>query len=258
MSKGLQINGAFTWSKALVSTREDIFNPASSSKSIQATDQPYFFTTNILYQTQKWFNNRFVTLATKDWQVGALLQYAAGLPLTPPAATTSNNLGSSEQVPTGQPFFLKNPNCGCINPYQDQVLNPAAWANPTAGTFGPGPFPGFGVNGLLYANFRQARRPQENFNIGRNFRLKGEDGKMMFSIRAEFVNIFNRTQIGNPSTTNPAGALTHNAAGQLSGGFGVINLTVANNVAPSTTANGTVGQLYQQPRQGTIVARFTF
>jgi hypothetical protein len=252
MAKGLQVNGAFTWSKALVFTREDIFNPNSSVKSIQATDQPYFFTTNILYQTQKYFSNPIVTLLTKDWQVGALLQYAAGLPLTPPAATTANNLGASEQIPTGQPFFLKNPNCGCINPYQDQVLNPAAWANPTAGTFGPGPS---GLTNLLYTNFRQARRPQENFNIGRNFRIRE---KMVFSIRAEFVNIFNRTQIGNPSTTNPAGAITHNAAGQLSGGFGVINLTVANNVAPSTTANGVVGQLYQQPRQGTIVARFTF
>ena len=57
---------------------------------------------------------------------------------------------------------------------------------------------------------------------------------------------------------DPAGALTRNAAGQLTGGFGAYNLTVANNVAPSTTANGVVGQLYQQPRQGTIVARFTF
>ncbi len=34
-------------------------------------------------------------------------------------------------------------------------------------------------------------------------------------IRAEFVNIFNRTQIGNPSTTAPGAAPSNNSAGQL-------------------------------------------
>jgi len=259
MSKGLQVNSNFTWSKAMVLTREDIFNPASSQKSIQATDQPFYWTSNILYQTQTYFSNRIMTLLTRDWQFGALLQYGSGLPLAPPSSTTTNNLGTSEQIPTGQPFFLKNLNCGCINPYDDQVLNPAAWRNPAPGTYGPGPaIPAAGtagVSGLYYTNFRQARRPQENFNFGRNFHIKE---RMVFSIRAEFTNIFNRTQIGNPSTVNPAGALTRNQAGQLTGGFGVINLTVPINTAPSILANGVVGQLYSAPRQGTIIARFTF
>ena len=258
MSKGLQVNSAFTWSKALVYTREDIFNPNSSDKSIQATDQPFYWTTNILYQTQNYFSNRIATLFTKDWQFGALLQYGSGLPLAPPASTATNNLGTSEQIPTGQPFFLKNLNCGCINPFQDQVLNPAAWANPAPGTFGPGPVTSAtpGLSGLYYTNFRQARRPQENFNIGRNFHIKE---RMVFSIRRRVhQHHFNRTQIGNPSTTNPAGALTHNSAGQLTGGFGVINLVQAANVAPSILSNGIVGALYSAPRQGTIIARFTF
>jgi hypothetical protein len=128
------------------------------------------------------------------------------------------------------------------------VLNPAAWAAPTAGTFGPGP------TTLYYSDFRQARRPQENFNIGRNFRIKE---RYTFSIRAEFVNIFNRMQIGNPSTTF-APISKQPGTGNYSGGFGVINLTTANGAVPSVTSNGVVGQLYQQPRQGTIVARFTF
>jgi TonB dependent receptor len=249
MSRGLQVNSAFTWSKAQVFTREDIYNPTSSNKSIQATDQPFYWTTNILYQTQKYFNSRFWTILTKDWQVGALLTYAAGMPLAPPASTATNNLGASEQIPTGQPFFLKNPNCGCINPYFDQVLNPAAWTNPAPGQYGPGP------TTLYYSSYRQARRPSENFNFGRNFRIKES---MVFSIRAEFTNIFNRTQIGNPVTSNPAGGLTRNPSGYLTGGFGVINLVEAVNVAPSTTANGVVGALYAAPRQGTLIARFTF
>jgi hypothetical protein len=256
MSKGLQVNSAFTWSKAMDAIDSDIYNPQAYGKSIQATDQPFYWTTNILYQTQKYFANRFLTVLTEDWQVGALLSYGSGLPLTPPQITSTNNLGvATEQIPTGQAFFLKNPNCGCINPYYDQVLNPAAWRNPAPGTFGVGAFPTGGANGLFYPNFRQARRPQENFNFGRNFRIKE---RVTLSIRAEFTNIFNRTQIGNPSTVNPAGSLTKNGAGQYTGGFGVINLVEAVNTQPSILLNGVVGALYSAPRQGTLIARFTF
>ncbi len=259
MSHGLQVNGTFTWSKAMVNTREDFFNPESSGKSIQSTDQPFLFTTNILYQTPKWFSNKFLSYAARDWQIGAFLQYGSGLPLTPPAATlnTPGGIISSEMYRTGAPLYLKDLNCGCINPYSDQVLNPAAWANPAANTFGPGPSPSAIplVNGLYYTDFRQARRPQESMNFGRNFRIKE---KYTLSIRAEFANIFNRTQIGNPVTTNPTAGLTHNGAGQVTGGFGGINDVVAVGATPSFTQNGVVGQLYQQPRQGTIVARFIF
>jgi hypothetical protein len=247
-SHGLSVQGSFTWSKALVGIRPNLF--VESDKSLQTTDQPFLFNANILYTTQKYFANRLVTVLTKDFAIGAFLQYGSGLPLTPPAATNTNYIGGSEQyrVP-GQPLFLKNLNCGCINPYQDQVLNPAAWANPANGTFGP-------ATGTLYGDFRSARRPQENMNLGRTFRIRE---KYSLSIRAEFVNIFNRTQIGNPSTTAPASALSHNSAGQLSGGFGVINETVSGpNVAPSVTANAVVGQLYQLPRTGTLIARFQF
>ena len=103
---------------------------------------------------------------------------------------------------------------------------------------------------------RSARRPQENFNIGRAFRFKE---RYTLSVRAEFTNIFNRTQIGNPITTAPQTAATKNAAGQYNAGFGVINLTVSGpNQAPSYTQNGVVGALYQLPRNGTLIARFSF
>jgi hypothetical protein len=260
LSHGLQANGTFTWSKALVLVREDLFNPASSTKSIQSTDQPFLFNANVIYTTQKaeLLNNyKVLDYLWKDWQFGAFFSWGSGLPLAPPSATIINNLGSSEMIRVpGQPLYLKGLNCGCINPYVDQVLNPAAWVNPANGTYGPGPVPGL-TPGLYYTDFRQARRPQENFNIGRNFRL-GKEGRYNLQIRAEFTNIFNRTQIGNPSTANPLAPPTKNGLGQYSGGFGVINLTAANGVVPSITSNGIVGQLYQAPRSGTMIARFTF
>ena len=245
LAHGLQVNGTFTWSKAMVSIRPNLF--VESNKSLQPTDQPFVFNANIVYTTQTYFANHILATITKDFALGAYVQYGSGLPLTPPAATSTNYIGASEQfrVP-GQPLYLKNLNCGCINPYQDQVLNPAAWANPANGTFGP-------ATGTLYGDFRSARRPQENFNFGRTFRIRE---RMSFQVRAEFVNIFNRTQIGNPSTSNPSAAL---GKVPYTSGFGTINLVVSGpNVAPSVTANAVVGQLYQLPRTGTLIARFNF
>lgn len=248
LSHGLQVNGTFTWSKAMQRIRPNLFVP--SDKSLQATDQPFLFNANILYTTQRYFNNKMVNAVIKDWNLGAFVQYGSGLPLAPPAATTTNYIGGSEQfeVP-GQPLFLKNLNCGCINPYVDQVLNPAAWTNPANGTFGP-------ATGTYYGNFRSARRPQENANLARNFRIKE---RYNLQIRGEFVNIFNRLQIGNPTTTAPAAAISHNAQGHLVSGFGVINENVSGpQVAPSYTQNAVVGQLFQLPRTGTLIARFSF
>jgi hypothetical protein len=253
LAHGLQVNGTFTWSKAMQGIRPILFEP--SNKSLQATDQPFLFNANIIYTTQKWFSNRIVSMITRDWGLGAFVQYGSGLPLAPPVATTTNYLGAlstggTEQfrVP-GQPLFLKNLNCGCINPYYDQVLNPAAWANPANGTFGP-------AVGTYYGDFRSARRPQENANLSRTFRFKE---RYSLQLRGEFVNIFNRTQIGNPITTAPGSALSKNSAGQYSAGFGVINETLSGpQVAPSYTQNAVVGQLYQLPRTGTLIARFSF
>ena len=113
----------------------------------------------------------------------------------------------------------------------------------------------WGNAAIDYAGLRGPGRNNLDLSLTRDFRIKE---RYNLQIRAEFVNIFNRTQIGNPSTSNPAGPLTHNAAGQVTGGFGAYNLALATNAAPSVTSNGVVGQLYQQPRQGTLVARFTF
>jgi hypothetical protein len=257
LSHGLQANATFTWSKAMVGIRQDIFNPAGSTKQIQPTDQPFLFNASLTYTTPgAQFLDRFkgANWLVRDWTLGVFFADGSGLPLTPPSATTTNNLagaGTNQmyRVP-GQPLYLKDLNCGCINPYNDVVLNPAAWANPTNGLFGPY---------TLYPDFRSARRPQENLNIGRNFRI-GE-GKT-FQIRADFTNIFNRTQIGNPITSNPLGAPTTgkapNGSPAYTGGFGVINDVVAVGAFPGTTSNGVVGQLYQQPRSGTLIARFTF
>jgi len=252
MSHGLAVNGTYTWSKALVSTVQDVFNP-TTTKSIQTTDQPHVLQLNVVYQTQKYFANRWVSMITGDWQVGAFMKYASGLPLTPPTATSTNNLpGGSEWIRTGEPLYLKDLNCHCFDPTTEQVLNPAAWANPANGTYGPGPS---GTVPLLYSDFRGQRRPSESFNIMRSFRLSKGDRPVTLSIRADFTNIFNRTLMLDPtSTADPSKAPTKNNQGQVTAGFGVINEVFATGgFPPSSNTNAS-----QLPRQGTIVARVTF
>ena len=262
-SHGLQFTAHYTYSKSLVNTREDFWNPASSSKTLQTTDQPNLFNMNIVYTMPKLLEgkSRLLSQVVRDWELGAFVQYGSGFPLTPPSVTngalnplTQVNGSTSYMLrdPT-QPLYLKDINCGCINPYTDQVLNPKAWVNPANGSWG---------SNALYGDFRQARRPQENFNIGRNFRM-GKEGQYNLQIRAEFVNIFNRTYLGVPSTVNPLAGVSRNQAGQITGGFGGINAVVPVNALPSSpsVSGGTCtssNALCGLPRSGTLIARFSF
>jgi hypothetical protein len=81
----------------------------------------------------------------------------------------------------------------------------------------------------------------ENAAFGRVFRIR--EG-MSLNVRAEFQNIFNRTEVNTPSSTNPLQTQTVNpATGQTTAGFGYIN---------------TLGTTFAAQRQGMIVARFLF
>jgi hypothetical protein len=111
------------------------------------------------------------------------------------------------------------------------VLNPAAWSNPAPGTFG---------NAAAYYNdYRYQRRPTEQMGFGRIFRVRE---RMTLQIRAEFYNVFNRTEMANPVATNALATQTV-SGGQTTGGFGWIN---------------TGGALAAQPRNGQLLARIQF
>jgi hypothetical protein len=76
-----------------------------------------------------------------------------------------------------------DPNCGCFHPQTTQILNPKAWADAPAGTFG--------VSAPFYNNYRWQRQPAESMSFGWNFRM-GREVRYNLSVRAEFQNAFNR------------------------------------------------------------------
>jgi len=262
LSHGLDVNYNFTWSKTLqngieAGTENDIFN-RSLNKTLSGLDRPLVSNINITYTvpTAPWASNKILKFVLSDWQTGAFFTYASGTPILVP--TSTNSLNTSYFLPTtsfmnrvpGAPLFLQDLNCHCFDPTKTLVLNPNAWVNSPAGTYG--------TSAAYYSDYRAQRKPTENFNIGRNFRIRES---MSFSIRAEFVNIFNRTALPNPNPGSGPGAISPLTAPTCFAS-GVTGTTTTSCPAGATYASGfgfeQTAALNAGQRTGQIVARFRF
>ena len=261
-SHGLTASYNFTWSKSLDNGIEsqpgfpppgplenDVFN-RGQNKYLSGSDRPLVSNINVTYTVPEagWTGNKILKYVLSGWQTGALLTYASGTPILVPASANQLNTETFQttsflnRVP-GQPLFLQDLNCHCFDPTKTLVLNAAAWANPAPGTWG--------TSAAYYSDYRAQRRPMENFNFGRTFKIHEA---MSLGIRAEFVNIFNRTVLPAPSATSPLAPATCFVSG-TSGPTGACNpgVTVASGFGFEQTAGLATGQ-----RTGQIVARFRF
>jgi hypothetical protein len=272
-SHGLTLSSVFSWQKQLTlgsdiaptaaTTGGEVVNNVFNrqvNKNLSQFDQPFLFNTavNYLVPTLRFGSGapaRAASWFVRDWTVSAYLAYQSGLPILSPFA--NNNLQSlllrnlngvpagvtnstfANRVP-GVPLYTVDVNCHCYDPNSTFVLNPAAWSQP-----GPGQF---GTAAAYYSDYRYMRRPIENMALGRTFRFHE---RVSLNIRAEFTNVFNRARINDPTgaaVNNAQAPQQRNAAGQTTAGFGYISTAVG-----STPATGVM-----MPRQGQIVAKFTF
>ena len=239
-SHGFDFTGSFTWQKELslgLDANNDAYN-RNQNKYISSSSQPLVTVIAFTYKTPVFSANRLLRSVIRDWTISGVGRYASGLPIQSPGAQNNLNSfyfranGSSfANRDGGQPLFLKDLNCHCIDPNKDLVLNPAAWTDPSAGQFG--------TAAAYYNDFRQQRRPAEQFGFGRIFALRES---MSFQLRAEFFNVFNRTEMNNPASGNALQTRVTNSQGALTAGFGYIN----------------PGSLFSAPRSGQIIARFQF
>jgi hypothetical protein len=242
-SRGLTMTVAYTWSKTLTTVEDntgavvpinDVFN-RRNQKSFSNSDQPHVFVTGINYQTPTVRWNKAARWLLSGYSVGGIFRYASGTPIRVPGAQNNLNAllfrGTNANRVPGEPLFLKDLNCHCIDPNADFVLNPKAWSDP-----GPGQW---GYAAAYYNDYRFARRYDEQFNFGRNIPIR--EG-MSLSIRAEFFNVFNRAYLNNPDSGNALATQVRNAAGVPVSGFGRIN----------------AGSVFSPPRSGQVVARFQF
>ncbi|MEO8098174.1 MAG: TonB-dependent receptor [Acidobacteriota bacterium] len=266
-ANGLDFQGAFTWQHemSLGSNSDtsyftagqnrinDVFN-RNANKQLSGLSQPLTFVFSYNYTIPAMAANgmamRTLSYITRDWTIGGVLRYQTGQILVSPSSNNqilaqlgrsfTNNpavWGGATSLynrVSGQPLFAQDPNCGCIDPTKQLVLNGKAWTDAPAGQFG--------VSSAYYNDFRWQRQPAESMAFGRIFRM-GPENKYALQVRAEFQNVFNRLFLSAPSTTNPDLPVSANALGQYTGGYGYVN-----------TFNGGGAQ----PRRGQIVARFTF
>ncbi|MDE3195763.1 MAG: TonB-dependent receptor [Acidobacteriota bacterium] len=262
LSNGLNVQSAFTWSKSLATPANGVGNIFNRDifKGYAGTDQPLIFNTGFTYELQKYGflgSNKFLRDVIAGWTVSGLLAYSSGLPIPTPtsANTTYQEFGQStleNRVP-GQPLYIKDLNCNCINPTGQFVLNPAAWANPAPGTWS--------TSAPYYGDFRYTRRPAESMSIGRVFRIREHRS---LEVRAEFFNVFNRKYLNNPAVTNPQGNRGCTITTPTPGMPNSVTVPAGTFTCPagysSPSGFGAIGYtgLAVQPRNGQIVARFTF
>jgi hypothetical protein len=156
------------------------------------------------YRVPAFASNKLLRAVQRDWTLSGFFRYTSGLPILSPAAQNSLSTllfrGTYANRVPGVPVYMKDPNCHCIDPNKDFILNPAAWTDPAPGQFG--------TAAAYYTDYRYARRPTESASFGRLFRIR--EG-MSFEVRGEFFNIFNRTQFNNPDSTNAVAPQVKNA-----------------------------------------------
>jgi len=76
----------------------------------------------------------------------------------------------------GEALVLKDPNCHCIDPTKDLVLNPKAWVDAPPGQFG--------TTAPYLNDYRWQRQPSESMSLARNFFVNRERN-VKFEVRAE-------------------------------------------------------------------------
>ncbi|MBV8730545.1 MAG: TonB-dependent receptor [Acidobacteriia bacterium] len=258
LSHGLQVTSNFTWGQGFTRpTPQDFFNPQSARWVLQQLP-PFDFNLTAVYTVPKAsFLPKVADVITRDWQIGWYSNYQSGQFLSPPTSPTFNFLPSEDIRVPGVPLYTSGVNINDHSTYNaqyTQVLNPAAWAPcpvnaacaaASSGAFGP-------TSTVLYKDFKGPRTPTENANLGRNFRITHGDHTYNLYIRAEFINIFNRTLMPNPNTSNPQNQVVRAGPnGPLITGFGVISAYFPAGSYSSTAP-------YLLGRTGTLIARFSF
>jgi hypothetical protein len=240
---GLDVSESFTFQKELNlgnSGINDAFN-RQENKGLSGSSQPFISVTGFTYMTPKVGQSKMLQQVTRGWTLGGVMRYASGALIGTPGSlnnlgTYTFNGGTRMDRVSGQPLYLVNPDCRCIDPTNasQRILNPAAWVDTPAGTWGQG--------AAYYNDYRWQHQIAESVNLGRTFQLRE---KMSLNIRAEFFNPFNRLYLPTPSSGNPFATVTQNSAKAFTSGFGYI-------LNANTTAN-IGGQ-----RNGQLVARFLF
>lgn len=207
LSYGLTLLGNFTWSRALDDTPYNqsstaiaannsyvlpIYEPNFKRLDYGRSDFDHTSVASIsfVYALPKVMKDSSPALRylVNYWQASGLFQARSGDPLTI-ASAANNNSGSGQDrdraVLTGLPYG----GSACpANSHCKSYLNPASFAANAPGTYGS----------IVKGSFSGPHYVDIDMSIARNFPIK-ERAALQF--RAEYFNLLNHTNFGDPNTT---------------------------------------------------------
>jgi hypothetical protein len=189
MSNGLTLLGAYTWSKTISDgdimagggpSGQDFYN-RRLEKAISTNDVPHVVAISYLYELPIARQNRWLG----GWTISGIHQYQSGRPIP---VTANNTLGIFNGV-------LRPNVVAGVEKQNHSFEDPATdfWINRPAFT-SPAPFT-FGTAARAYTDLRAPAFLNESFGLIKRTQI-AENLRVTF--RAEFFNVFNRTQFGAP------------------------------------------------------------
>ncbi len=216
-SKGLYLLNAFTWSKAMDNWSQVLEEPNGNTgtpqnihdfkadKGIGAYDQPFNNTTSFVYELPvgrgRWIGSDWhpaVDAILGGWTLNGINTMTSGAPIN-----FRYSLTGAQQITANLPSFLGGiavrPNINCADP-----INREERPDPTRGYFNascfsiPDPWSPFGNAGRNIA--RSPNYFNFDFGLHKQFRLPINENTRL-DLRAEFFNLFNRTNFAAPNAT---------------------------------------------------------
>jgi hypothetical protein len=168
---------------------QDAYNPARYDRSVSGLDLTHILSVNTLYEIPVGRGKRFSTghgvldYILGGWQINNLFQAHSGIAFTPVISGDQANTGQAGW--TAYEHLNKVGNPGLSKKSAAEWFNTAAYAVPTAGTFGDA-----GRNSLRGPSF---------WNLDTSlFRLFPIGEGRQFEFRAEAFNVLNHVDLGQP------------------------------------------------------------
>jgi outer membrane receptor protein involved in Fe transport len=207
MSYGLNFQANYAFSKSLdtgtgtghgsgVDVYQNAFNPGDNY-GLSDFNSTHTLVGQVVYELPFGTGRQFALHGPLDyiaggWRLSTLFQWHSGVPFTPviQAGSITNTLdpGLAYSLANGShlyPEIVGDPTLS--SPSASRWFNPAAFANPAAGTFG-----NTGRNTLIGPGFSNV-----NLSIAKEFRLPWREG-MSLEIRGDAYDLFNHINYNNP------------------------------------------------------------
>jgi hypothetical protein len=224
LRSGLTLLANYTWSKSLDDTpyNQSSTAIASNNSYVLPIYEPNFkrldsgpsdfdhrnvAAISFVYQLPKVMQDApgAVRYLVNGWQASSIFQTRSGDPLT---ITSSANNASGSGQDRDRAVLVGNPYGGTACPataHCKSFLNPASFTNNPTGTYGT----------IAKGSFVGPRYTDMDMSIARDFHVRET---AYFQLRAEYFNVFNHTNFGDPTTS-------------LGGSFGEITGTTPQNGA---------------------------